>query len=164
MKKYLMLIACLCVAACGFRPLYQGTDTFSGGTSVLDRISIDEKTGGASGLMLENALIDRFYNNGYPENTPYVLNVSIVENYRNIVIQKNSTTTRAQLVERAVYELKNKETNEVVDSGTIRAVSSYNILSSQYTTLVTQNQAREMAIKELADKLTMRMAVVLEKK
>jgi len=161
MKKLALVVCCLFVVACGFRPLYQNTNTLAGDYTVLDTIAL-APMGGATGQQLKNALIDRFYSHGYPDNARYVLTVSIQELSRSIAIQKNDTTSRAQLVLRAIYSLQDKGSGIVMDSGDIRAVSSYDILQSQYTTVVTLSQARENAIKELADKLTTRMAVVLE--
>ena len=158
------IITCIATTACGFRPLYQtGTTLSPSNSTVLDQVAITAAPG-ANGLMLRNALIDRFYHHGYPDQAPYILEINLQELYRDLIIQKNDTTTRAQLVMRAFYTLKDKNGTIILDSGDIRAVSSYNILQSQYTTLVTQAQARENTIRELADKITTRIAVVLEKK
>ncbi|MDB5477507.1 MAG: hypothetical protein JWM96_2 [Alphaproteobacteria bacterium] len=162
----IVVLACflaLSLTACGFHPLYQNTNTFAGQETVLNDIEITDISG-VNGLDLRNNLIDRFYNNGRPDNACYTLNIMLEELGRNIVIQKNDTTTRAQLVLRANYRLLDNETRQEVDSGTIRAVSSYNLLPSHYTTLVTQSDARDMAVRELADKMTSRIAVVLQEK
>ena len=162
MRK-LALILCLFVAACGFRPLYSGTNTLTGGTTALDSVWI-QTIPGIPGVKLRNALMDRFYNNGTPDNPAYTLVIVLKEDYRDIVIEKDDTTTRSQLVVRANYRLINQATREVVDKGAIRSNSSYNILSSQYTTLVTQDEARDLAIQDVADKITLRLGVVLQKK
>lgn len=127
----------------------------------MDSVSIGSLNGD-QGIALRNALIDRFYNHGYPTSPRYQLTALIEETTRDIVIQKNDTTTRSQLVMRATYQLVNAQTREVVDKGAIRAASSYNILPSQYSTLITQNDARDRNVRELADKITTRLAVVLE--
>lgn len=164
MKYVIALVASLALLnGCGFRPLYGNANTLAGSATSLDQIIIEDTPGGASELNIKNALIDRFYHHGYPENAPYSLRVALQESARSIVIEKNDTTTRTQLVMSAAYTLINRSTRQVIDKGVIRAVSSYNILPSQYTTLVTQADARDMAIRELADKLTLRMAVVMEK-
>lgn len=158
-----LLLGCLCLAACGFRPVYGTGTTIGGGDTVLDQVSISS-IAGPTGLMLKNALIDRFYHNGYPDEPRYVLKVTLQETARSIVIQKNDTTTRTQYVVRALYTLQDKATGKLADQGDIRAVSSYNILQSQYTTVVTQNQARELSVRDLANKIALRLAVVLEEK
>lgn len=158
----LVLLLCLCVSACGFRPLYQNTSTLAGGRTVLDNIGIVSPNNTYTVQAVQNALIDRFYHQGTPQQTRYALSFQIIENTRNLVIQRNDTSTRAQLVSSANYQLTDTESKKVIDQGTIRAVSSYNILPSQYATLVSQNDARDRNVRELADKITTRMAVVLE--
>lgn len=155
------LIALILLSGCGFRPLYQNTNTVNGGGTTLDIVEINDIPN-AIGQAFKNALIDRFYHNGYPQSALYILKVSLEESGRDIIIQKNDTTTRSQLVLRATYELINKQTRQLVEKGSVRSVSSYNILPSQYTTLVTQNDAREKNTREAADKITLRIAVVLE--
>lgn len=160
----LIAITLILLSGCGFRPLYGNTTTLAGGTTALDQVMIEDIPGGVSGLNLKNALIDRFYNNGYPDSPPYALTLQLHESGRSIIIQKNDTTTRTQLVLNASYKLINRQTREVIDEGRIRSVSAFNNLPSQYTTMVTQADARDMAVRELADKITLRMAVVLEKR
>jgi LPS-assembly lipoprotein len=162
MQRFAVIVLCLMIAACGFRPLYQNTNTLSGGTSALDTVNID-LIANAPGMALRNALIDRFYNNGYPSDPRYDLSISLEETSRDLAIRKDDTATRAQLVMRMAYRLKDRVSQQVVDQGEMRSVSSYNVLASQYTTVVTQADARDAAIRDLADKLTLRTAVVLQK-
>jgi LPS-assembly lipoprotein len=150
----------LLVSGCGFQPLYSQTNTLAGNASVLDHVWI-EQIPDADGLELRNALIDRFYHHGSPNDPRYILKVRLILSTRDLAIRKNDTTTRAQLVFRADYQLVDTETRQIIDSGNTRAIGSYNILSSQYTTLVTQNAARVQALQELADKLTLRLGIVL---
>lgn len=163
MRFYAALLSVFILTSCGFTPLYSNTNTLADSTSILDQIWIDSIPD-YEGLYLRNNLIDRFYNNGTPEAPPYILQIKLAIGGRELAIQKNDTTTRAQIVFRADYNLLNRQTREVIDSGNARAVGSYNILSSQYTTLVTEKAARDQALQELADKITLRMAVVLKQK
>ncbi len=154
-----ILFFCLLLTSCGFRPVYQNTNTVTGGVSVLNSIWIDTIPNEA-GLELRNALIDRFYNNGTPEKPPYRLRITLTERGRDLVIRRDSTTTRTQLVITADYVLMETATGQEIERGSMRAASAYNILSSQYTTQVTQDEARHQVLTELADKITLRMAVV----
>lgn len=160
-KLCLFLISLVLLNNCGFRPLYGGGSTLAGNNTSLDQVIVEDMPG-ATGLNMKNALIDRFYHHGYPDNAPYSLSIALQESSRAIVIEKNDTTTRTQLVMTAHYRLIDRSTRAIVDKGNIRAVSAFNNLPSQYTTMVTQADARDMATRELADKLTLRMAVILE--
>lgn len=162
-QSIFVVLICLILSSCGFRPLYQNTDTLSGGVSSLNDIWIDSIPN-QSGLELRNGLIDRFYHAGVPEHPRYHLHIDLIESYRNLALSKDSVTTRSQLVVTAEYRLMETATGEAIEKGSIRAASSYNILSSQYTTVVTLDQARHQILAELADKMTMRMAVVMDQK
>lgn len=156
--RYFLILACVTMlSACGFQPLYGANSTAE---AVLDNIWIDT-IANAEGMALRNALIDRFYRNGYPQNPSYVLSVSITENYRDLDIRENDTTTRAQLIQRAVYQLKDRETGRVLFSETARSVNSYNILASQFTTTVTSQEARNRGTRDLAEKIQNRLAIYL---
>ncbi len=156
-------LSALLVAGCGFRPLYYDVSTMSGGESVLDNVSISS-IAGSTGQQLKNELIDRFYNNGYPENPQYVLSIELKEATRDIVIQKDDVTSRAQIVMIINYVLLEKETRKILGKGAERSVGSYNILGSQYANIVTRDKARDLALKELADKMALRVAVMLTDK
>jgi LPS-assembly lipoprotein len=157
MRFVALILVAFALVGCGFTPLHSA---HTNSDTSLNRVWIDTLPN-SDGLMLRNALIDRFYTNGMPDQTPYILQIELTQLQRDLVIDKDSTTTRAQLVYRADYHLIDRTTRQSVDSGSMRAIGSYNILSSQYTTLVTENAAREQALQELADKLTLRMGVVL---
>lgn len=182
MRHFLLVLVCASlITACGFRPLYQNTNTLGGDGSRFDLIQIDDVKGGPAIIganaksvvstingvnahNLRNALVDRFYHNGYPDRAPLSLQINVAETLRDIVIERNDTKSRAQVVIVANYTLINKQTRAVIDAGSARASSSYNILLSEYTTSVTREQARDMALQDLADKITLRMSVVLDEK
>lgn len=155
-----LFIAASLVTGCGFRPLYQKAETDSGTTVVLDKVSI-ASIDGTIGQQLRNELIDRFYHHGYPSNAPYILTINLRETTRDIVIQKDDVTSRAQIVVIAHYSLTEKETRQEISKGVVRSVGSYNILGSQYATVVTRDTARDLALKELADKMALRVAALL---
>ena len=157
MRKLLILSTVLFLASCGFQPLYGSNSTAE---AVLDNIWIDT-IANSNGIALRNELVDRFYHQGYPENPAYVLSVSINEKYRNLDIQQDDTTTRAQIVQRAHYQLKDRKTNKIIFEETVRAVNSYNILANQFTTTVTSDEAQKRGIRDLADKIQNRLAIYL---
>lgn len=157
--RLILLLLTLAVTACGFRPLYAPLKQ-EDGSSLFDQVWIDTIPG-SSGIILRNYLLDSFYRDGYPDSARYMLRIGLNENVRDVDIQKNDTTTRAQYVIMAVYDIRDRKTDQIIDSGQVRSVSGYNILLSQYTTLVSQNDAKDRALKDLADKIQMRTALVL---
>lgn len=162
MKRFIVPVLAVLLGACGFQPLYQQNHLATGESSVLDQVWI-KTIPGASGLALRNNLVDQFYKHGTPENPAYTLKINLYETSRSLAIQKNDTTTRAQLVLNADYQLINNKTGATIDSGRMRTVSSYNILTSQYTTIVTLDAGRRQGLEQLADKLTQRTVMMLQK-
>lgn len=157
--RVLILAVALVVTACGFRPLYAPLKQ-ADGSSLFDQVWIDTIPG-SSGIILRNYLLDSFYRNGYPDSARYMLQITLNETVRDVDVQKNDTTTRAQYVIVAGYTIRDRAADAIIDSGQFRSVSGYNILLSQYTTLVSQNDARDRGLKDLAEKIQMRTALVL---
>lgn len=151
----LMLPAIALLSACGFSPIY-------GNYNRSDSASIEKLMGqiqianipNKEGVFLRNELIDRFSTNGYPQNPRYTLHVSnIQEQSTNLDITKSSDATRAQLKLSSNFTLIDTETRDVIMSRRLRAITSYNILSSQFTTRVSEQDAREAALNELANQI-----------
>ena len=155
----LIALAPWMISACGFRPLYAPTEQ-ADGRDLLDQVWI-ATIQGQNGVILRNYLLDGFYHHGYPQTARYELTVNLAEFVRDVDVQKNDTTTRAQYVMVATYQIKDRSTQQVIDTGQARSVAGYNILLSQYTTLVSQNDAKNRTLRDLADKLQTRTALVL---
>lgn len=106
------------------------------------------------GVSVRNHLIDRINKGGYSINPEYNLIVSpIQENIVEIGIDKDDEASRAQLRESANMRLVRLSDDKTVLTRTIRTVSSYNILSGQFTTYVTEEDARQQALRALADNI-----------
>ncbi len=168
MKKTVFLLPVLLLSACGFQPMYgsyaPGADTAAnGGASSaslpeanlnaveIDTIPTAENEDARYGQALRNELIDRFYKGGTPANTRYLLKFSELRiRERELDLTKNSEATRAQLRSSAVMTLIDKATGETLVSRGISSISSYNILPSKFATRVTEQNARDNTIIDLA--------------
>lgn len=159
MRFYVIFIvlASFMLGSCGFKPLY---GTYGEKAEVLQNVWID-RIRDEQGQALRNHLIDRFYSDGYPQAARYNLQITLSNFTRSLDVQKDDTTSRAQLIIRAKYQLIDRQTNRAVHEATIRSVNSYNILASQFTTTVTQEDAEDRALRDLADKLKTRITLFL---
>jgi LPS-assembly lipoprotein len=152
----------LLLTACGFKPLYQ-YNLDAAATKNFNSVWIDH-VGGSSGYLLRNELIDRFYSQGMPQTARYLLRLDLREDFRNLDIAKDDTATRAQLVQRVRYTLIDRmANNKIIDQATLRSASSYNLLPSVYTTVVTEADARENALTNLAEQIETRVAYGLNR-
>ena len=149
MRSLLLFVTLIVLSACGFSPVY-GTKDARDSISNIDIAVIPNR----EGQVVRNHLIDYFYDGGYAPNPTHRLEVSpIQENIVEIGVDRSDEASRAQLRQQATMRLIDNTTGNVVLKRTVRATSSYNILAGQYTTFVTQSDARQQALKTLADNI-----------
>ena len=150
-----LLLTTLTLAACGFQPMY-GNHSVSGHNSprtALNKIDI-EIIPNREGQFLRNALIDRFYSGGYPANAEYILNIkAIQERIFDFDVTIEDEATRRQIELSSSFHLTNKKTGKAVLTRSLKATTSYNVLESEYSTIVTEQSAREAALDDLARKI-----------
>jgi len=165
MKFVLPLFLTIILTACGFSPMYgsgAGSSGFSA-TAGLDKIDIalipDE-----SGVYLRNILIDDFYQNGYPSAPTHRLEISkIMESEHDLDITQQSEATRKQVRLMARMTLRDLSTSKPVLDRSFTALTSYNVLGSQFTTRVSENDAREAALADLARQIENQVALYFKR-
>src|SRR6201996_5580011 len=129
----------LCLAACGFEPMY---GAHSAATEAVDTALPNIDIGNIpdrDGQYLRNLLIDRLYTGGRPDAAPYTLNFSkLNKNIVDIGIQKDATATRAQIQITTHMDLIDKSTGKAVLQRDLKTVGAYNLLDDQLSTIVSQ--------------------------
>jgi LPS-assembly lipoprotein len=159
--KIASLLLCLVLAACGFEPLYgQHGATNTPVTADLAAIRI-EAIPDRIGQKMYNLLYERLTPEGKADKPRYTLRVRIRETVDELLYERDETATRANLTLRADYELRRIDDDELIAKGTSRSTSGYDILSSQYATLVSKDDARDRSARVISDDLRTRMAVAL---
>jgi LPS-assembly lipoprotein len=154
------LSTALSLSACGFTPLYSQNAQVS---AHLDQIQIGIIPD-RSGQFLRNALIDRFYQTGTPSAPLYHLKIEpIAESISDLDITKSSDATRAQLRLRTTMTLTDTATGNAVLTRQLRSITSYNILQSQFTTNVSEQDARESGLNDLARQIERQISLHLKK-
>lgn len=138
------------LSSCGFQPIYA---TSAEGVSPLNqRVAIRQITGPDEVLpAVEEALHARITPSA--ETAPeYELYVNVREVAQRLAIQIDATVTRYNYRLNGRYTLINLESGKSV-RGAANAVTSYNIVSSQYSTLYAETSARKKAARQLAEEL-----------
>lgn len=164
MKNFVLLASILLLAACGFHPVY-GVNKYTdvGVEEHLAQVSISN-IANREGQYLRNALIDRFYRNGRPATTKYVLNVEDVrESLINLDITKDSNTTRGQLRLDSNFNLVSKETGQVLMTRRLRSIASYNILGSEFATRVSEDNTRLNALEDMAAQIEQQLSLYFKR-
>lgn len=152
----LTLAAGLSVSGCGFKPIYATPE--SGVAPLNQLIAIGDVRAPEAVLpLLADALNDRIYlKEG--ESPRYELHVRASETAQPLAVQIDATVTRYNYRLNGEYRMVDLETGETI-RGAARAVSSYNIVSSQYSTLFAEKAAREKAARLLAEDIERRLLI-----
>lgn len=154
--RFAVLGIALGLAACGFRPLHG-----DGGGSIRTDLSDIEIAPVADrvGQMFRNHLLETIHPEGQPSAPRYRLVTGLTERVQRVGFQKNEFATRANLLLAANYTVISLSTREELFSGSHSVAASYNILSQQYATLISEADARGRAAQALADEVALRLSI-----
>lgn len=145
----------LILTACGFQPMYgdQSVTNHASARAAMNDIDI-AVIPDRSGQFLRNALIDRFYSGGYPADPTFELKVTPVrERIIDFDITIEDEATRRQIQLAANFTMVNNQTGETVLTRRVDAITSFNVLESEYSNIVTEQSARDAALNDLARKI-----------
>lgn len=155
----MLLVAAVTVSGCGLKPLY--SRQAGGAPENLSAISV-ERIPDRVGQKLHNLLLDRLNPKGPAAKTRYVLTVKVNESQQNLGVQKDAFATRANLTLSANFTLAlTGDSGRDAFHGVASSTNSYNILRSEFATLNARNDARDRALREIADEIRSRVAVAL---
>ena len=150
--RLVSLLMVFVLTACGFSPMYgkhsgaQKADVKTGLNQIAIEIIPDRE-----GQFLRNALIDRFYAGGMPSNPAYRLYIDkIQESVADFDLTLESEATRRQLYLSTKMRLVDTQTQKILLERQLSAITSHNVLESEFSTIVTEQSAREAALNDLA--------------
>ncbi|MAN78994.1 MAG: hypothetical protein CMM77_00865 [Rhodospirillaceae bacterium] len=157
------------LSGCGFRPLYGR----SGGRDLGDTLAqveiapvrnntLDGRDTARVGQQLHNALLEGLSPRGASSQQIYRLIATLNESISSLAVQKSADATRADLTLNSSFTLWDLRTGDQLYSGNSRAVSSFNILNSEFATLMAEKGARDGAVRQLADDIRLKVAIFLK--
>jgi len=166
----LTVLLCGCalgLSGCGFTPIYgESSGEGAQGSSIqsdFGQVAI-ENIPDRDGQYLRNALIDRFYRDGRPVQPKYKLMVQpIRETTTDLDITKSSDATRGQLKLTTSMSLVDTGTGETVLKRNLISIGSYNILGSEFTNRVTEQNTRDNALNDLARQIELQVGLYLKR-
>lgn len=151
------------LGACGFQPLY-GERAGGVRTDVeLAQIQVVPLDDGRTGHDVYNALIDRLSPNGEPIDPDYQLRVNLRERREGVAIERDASITRYNYRLNARYSLIDVRSGNVIHEGESRSIASYNVVDSQFATLIAQRDAEERAATELSEDIKLRLAIFFDR-
>ncbi|MEM6810883.1 MAG: LPS assembly lipoprotein LptE [Pseudomonadota bacterium] len=162
--KLWSVLAVFALASCGFQPQYgQNSGPSPIIAQKLDSIEIGIIPD-REGQFLRNALIDRFYETGYPSTPRYLLQIRpIQEQIFDFDVTLEDAATRRQLRLMINMVLVDRASNEEILNRSLTANTSYNVLESEFTNIVTEQSARESALNDLARQIESQIVLYLNR-
>jgi LPS-assembly lipoprotein len=110
------------------------------------------------GQQLRNALEQRITPKGRARISKYILTVTLSESRQGLAVKKSEIATRANLNFHANYNILEKSSGKVINAGRSRMVTSYNILTETFATLMAEKDARKRAVREISLDITGKIA------
>jgi len=148
------------VGACGFRPLYGTVDdrNVADSLSQIEVSPIEDRIG----QQVRNGLLSALAPRGASGNPRFRLNVTVNEGISALAVKKSAFATRADLQLIADFHLIDLKGGSGLFFSSSVATSSFNILNSEFATLMAENSARNRAIKQMVDDIRTKLAVYLK--
>ena len=150
------------LTGCGFRPLYRATATNAVTTTSLEKIRVSSATT-TTDAAFRNFLLDRIAPGGPAEKYDYELNYRINERQVGGGVRIDASVTRFNLQLNASYELKGLKDRETIFNGSSQSVVAYDVLNSQFATVIGRENARERASRELANNIVLRLSLFFDR-
>jgi len=147
------------LSACGFAPVYGEKSAGVTAQTALDQVQISTINERLLGLEVRNNLIDQMNPNGEPVSPLYRLDVSLKQSRGGVLVQPDASVTRYEYSLTADYRLIDLDKGDILTSGKFTARASYNVVDSEYATLVSRQDAQKRAAGTLSDELSMRIAL-----
>ena len=153
LKIPLLTLLVLICSACGFHPVYGVNQYQAVGVENLMAATQIANIPDREGQVLRNHLVDRFHRDGAQAET-YTLVISpIQENIRDLDITKTSDSTRAQLRLTSAMTLREAKSGDILLERPLTSIVSYNILASEFSTRISEDNARQNGLNDMADQI-----------
>lgn len=156
-RRALLLLLGIVLTGCGFRPLYapRGPQDWDRDLAAIRVAPIRDRPG----QILELALRENLNPGGQSVPALWQLQTQLNVSRSDLGIQRNATATSSEITVSANYALVDTKSGKQVYANSSRAISDFNQLTDAYATQVAAEDARDRALQQVAEEMTMRMAV-----
>ncbi|MFQ5765496.1 MAG: LPS assembly lipoprotein LptE [Rhodospirillales bacterium] len=143
------------LGACGFQPLY-GQRGADGVPVEFSQIRVDPIPD-RIGQQLHNRLLTALNPKGRAAKPRYVMTTRVTESSTSLAVRKSAFATRANLVVKAEFSLSEADGGKPLLSADSSITVSYNILDSEFATLMAVKDARTRAVREIGEDIRLRL-------
>jgi len=154
----------LALSACGFKPLY-GTDKtgLSDPQAELATVQVSNIPD-RLGQLVRNQLVDYLSPTGHASQKRYILKVGLSLSSEGIALARDESATRYNVQLTAHFNLTDLNTNKRIFEGQARSIAVYNVITSEYATLIARQDAERRAASDVADELRTRLSVFFSRR
>lgn len=147
----------LALSGCGFHPLYapSGPRDWDPDLAAIDVESMPDR----QGQILALALRENLNPGGLSVAPRWRLVTSLSVGRADLGIQRNATATTSEVTVSASFQVTDLKTNKPVYHSSSSAVGDFDLVADAYATQVAANAARDRALQEVADEMTLRLAI-----
>ena len=158
-RRGIFLPLALALAGCGFRPLYarRGTQEWDPELAAIVVDPIRDRPG----QILELALRENLNPAGRSVPAQWRLQTLLTVSRADLGIQRNATAASSEITVSASYSLFDIQSGKALYSNSSRAISDFNQLTDSYATQVAADDARDRALQQVAQEMTMRMSIFM---
>jgi len=163
-RTFATLILLTALAACGFKPLY-GTDPsgLSDPQAELSTIRV-APIPDRLGQLVRNQLVEYLTPRGHGAQNRYQLNVKLSLSSEGTALAQDESATRYNLTLTSNFTLVDLSTNKGVFVGVARSIAVYNVIDSEYATLIARQDAERRAAQDVAEELRTRLGVFFSRR
>ena len=148
----------LVLSGCGFHPLYATGGNVRDWDPDLAAITV-RPIQDRPGQILALALRENLNPSGVTTPKRWDLTTRITVSRADLGIQRNATATTSEITVSAAFQLTDTKTGAMVYSSSTRAVGDFDLVLDAYATTVAADSARDRAIRQVADDMTLRLAL-----
>ncbi|HXE27986.1 MAG TPA: LPS assembly lipoprotein LptE [Stellaceae bacterium] len=144
------------LTGCGFHPLYapSGTHDWDPDLAAIDVLPISDRPGQILALALREDLNPR----GVSVPKRWNLQTGLRVTRTDLGIQRNATATTSEITVSAIFQITDQG-GRIIYSSSSSAVGSFDLVNDAYATQVAAQDARDRAIRQVADEMVLRLAI-----
>ena len=159
MKKLLLIsMVTLVLAGCGFKPMYRADAENMAVTEAMATVDIGEIEQ-RLGQKVRNELLDIVTPLGEPSQPVYHLSIRLNEERDDVGLRRDASSTRANYRLQAQFRLMEISSEDVLIDGSTWANTGFDIVQSDYATLMAERAAQDRLAREIALEIRNRLAI-----
>ncbi len=163
LRRAVGLLCCgLLLAGCGYRPLYASDQNATSLAADLAGVGI-APIPDRMGYLVRTRLLNQVNPFGQRQSLVYRLEITLNEERIALAVQDDRTATRFDIRVLATARLIHIQSDRVVFEAASRSSASYNVVTSDFATLVTARDAEDRVADQLSEEIALKVSLFLER-